>query len=254
MIVIRHGFGSKTAGNAALCCPPSDSARRQMTALQIRNTPFLGINGPVRYQIQAVREPHAGNRLGGYYVQIQTIYRNTMPSIQGATVINFEDGTVCNDLDTYDIWRIDPTDRDKLDRMYADLKPGESFILPEGKYFAAMNGSEAAKKGLAPITFFSKQGKSVADFFDQEYYYGGSGYIEFNVSDGEADKELVFYVMNNKMDRRRQSADAGGDRQIRSGLGRHSRKPESPDIRQINTQEHLNRFHAAEVLDFFSEM
>ena len=124
--------------------------------------------------------------------------RNTMPSIQGATVINFEDGTVCNDLDTYDIWRIDPTDRDKLDRMYADLKPGESFILPEGKYFAAMNGSEAAKKGLAPITFFSEQGKSVADFFDQEYYCGGSGYIEFNVSDGEADKELVFYVMNNR--------------------------------------------------------
>ena len=124
------------------------------------------------------------------YVFAEDMYPETV----SANVINFEDKSQFNDVATYEIWRLDPNDDAKADKVYAAVHPGTKVYLADGKYFAALHNREAGEKGYISVTFLTRRGQQLKKFFKAEDYMADAGIMEFNVQGGKQDKELTFYV------------------------------------------------------------
>lgn len=131
----------------------------------------------------------------GYTTEVNYLFARTeQPKQVSANVISFDDKSVCNDAATFEVWRVDPNDPEKADIVYKDAKPGDAFYLPDGKYFAALDGKTLMDNGYQGVSLVTRKGQKLAKFFKGENFIANSAFIDFTVENNKADRALNFYV------------------------------------------------------------
>jgi 5-hydroxyisourate hydrolase-like protein (transthyretin family) len=110
-------------------------------------------------------------------------------------IFKWEDGSLINDAATIDVWEADLTDLSNMKKIYADLKAGEPFMLPDGSYIAALNGTELREKDLAGIDLFDPNDTNALEYgVNPEHFMLQTDVIRFTVQDGKPVRDLMFFV------------------------------------------------------------
>ena len=135
--------------------------------------------------------------VNGYETSIcYSFVKDDLPKGVSATILNFDDGTECNDIATYEIWNRDLENIENFRLVASGIKAGEFITLPDGEYLFAINEREALDNGLNGVSLTSRKGLQLAKFFDLSVYPGVAGMIDVTVKNGKPDRELRFYVKN----------------------------------------------------------
>ncbi|MBP0966690.1 MAG: dockerin type I repeat-containing protein [Oscillospiraceae bacterium] len=120
-----------------------------------------------------------------------------IPAEVSVDVINFEDGSVMNELGTYTILRDfaagDP-DRYDTTEVYANVRCGEKIALADGDYIAFLDTAKFSEIGLRDLFFPSPGGNQLRQFFDETIFGAETGHFYFSVKDSKPDRALRFFV------------------------------------------------------------
>ena len=131
------------------------------------------------------------NEVTLYFVR-DTSFRNVTVDI-----FKWEDGSLSNDAAAFDVWSADFTDITNLNmqKVYENLKAGEPFMLPDGSYIAALNGTQLREKGLAGIDLYNPNDTDALESgVDPEHFMLQTSVIRFTVQDGKPVRDLMFFV------------------------------------------------------------
>lgn len=128
------------------------------------------------------------------YEGIYCFVRNEEPTNAVLNVYSFEDKSLMNDAASFRVWRTYPDEEKGSYIVYDSVNPGEAFSLPDGHYWADLDGLELQEKGYSGVIFYSRSGKQVKHLFDQSHYSGRTDMVEFDIVDGKPDRDLIFII------------------------------------------------------------
>lgn len=192
--------GQPVAGVRLLLIEAPDSVRRTVESWVTDSTgshtmewftdPYNPPTEPYVVRIDALPEGYIGGNDQNVYPGTYSDYEqeinlyfisDDLPKNITATVIDAEEDAVVENAAHYAIYWIDTENNNQNHLIYPSVLPGETVALPDGIYYAALDRTEAEKNGYMPWRSNGYQTWSPDSFM-----------IDFTVTDGKPDKDLIF--------------------------------------------------------------
>lgn len=157
------------------------------------------------YKIQVDRAPegysgsceeffHCGY-VYGYEMSVTCCFTpDTEKNLVSADILRWEDKSVFNDAASFEVWKVDPEDSLRSEKLLDSVGAGEKFALEDGDYFAVLDSDELKEKNYSGIPFYTKNGKQLTKDLSLKEFMADTAMIQFTVTDGAPDRDLVFYV------------------------------------------------------------
>ena len=119
---------------------------------------------------------------------------DTEKNLVSADILRWEDKSVFNDAASFEVWKVDPEDSLRSEKLLDSVGAGEKFALEDGDYFAVLDSDELKEKNYSGIPFYTKNGKQLTKDLSLKEFMADTAMIQFTVTDGAPDRDLVFYV------------------------------------------------------------